>query len=281
MKWLCDRCGHPHDNNTPPCNECGHNTFIKEVERKEPEDDQPATTTQWVCPECGREHPKHSPPCSRCAHPSLKRETIQLDDSDLSAPSYRELVGLRHLVAAVIAVALVGVLGLAAAGAISIPGFAGGSGGSGDVPTVQNVPGNATTFEGVALADVEASYVAVVNDNRTEDGLPELQRTDRLDELATFANQRRVKQQEGDGPVPSRGLRSLGDDSCRFRTVIWFRTVSGSLIGANNETASEAGRRIARSRFEQAGPLLTGVEHLGVDVHVGPSGFYYVTQIAC
>lgn len=278
MNWLCQRCGHPHEYNTPPCNECGHRSFVKEVEQKAPEDEGPATTTQWVCPDCGREHPTNSPPCSRCAHPTLEEETIEFDDEEFTAPSYRELADVRYVVAGVVAVALLGAVLLGAAGVLSIPGFGGETG---SIPTLQNVPGDATTADGIALADVETSYLAAINDNRTAAGRAELQRSDRLDEIATFANQRRVKQREGGGDVPDTQLGSLLDEPCPSPTIIQFQLPSASLLESDDEAAGEAARRIARFRFEEVDNSLPDAKRVGLDVHAAPSGRYYVTQLTC
>jgi len=84
MEWRCEWCGKPHEENDPPCDNCGHGSFEKAVVRRQsPEANN--STVVWVCTECGREHTKNSPPCSRCNNATLEREEKTLSDEDLTA----------------------------------------------------------------------------------------------------------------------------------------------------------------------------------------------------
>jgi len=87
MEWRCEWCGKPHEENDPPCDNCGHGSFEKAVVRRTDlsESDAEASTVVWVCTECGREHTRNSPPCSRCNNATLEREKKTLSDDDLTA----------------------------------------------------------------------------------------------------------------------------------------------------------------------------------------------------
>ena len=70
MEWRCEWCGKPHEENDPPCDECGHGSFERAVVPTGPEGD--GETLLWICPECGREHVRNNPPCSRCGNMTLE-----------------------------------------------------------------------------------------------------------------------------------------------------------------------------------------------------------------
>ena len=89
MEWRCEWCGKPHENDDPPCDNCGHGSFERAVVPRpdlgeEVEGDDPDSTTVWVCTSCGREHTKHSPPCSRCGNATLERTRKRVDESNLT-----------------------------------------------------------------------------------------------------------------------------------------------------------------------------------------------------
>lgn len=86
MEWRCEWCGKPHDEDDPPCDNCGHGSFERAVVRQTDlsAGTDPDTMTVWVCTACGREHPKHSPPCSRCNNATLERREKRVDESNLT-----------------------------------------------------------------------------------------------------------------------------------------------------------------------------------------------------
>jgi hypothetical protein len=85
MEWRCEWCGKPHDEDDPPCDNCGHGSFERAVvQRTDLADSDPDTTTVWECTACGREHPKNSPPCSRCNNATLERREKRVDESNLT-----------------------------------------------------------------------------------------------------------------------------------------------------------------------------------------------------
>lgn len=84
MEWRCEWCGKPHDENDPPCDNCGHGTFEKAVVRGPPSTSGPDSTVVWVCTACGREHTKNSPPCSRCNNATLERQRKEITEENLT-----------------------------------------------------------------------------------------------------------------------------------------------------------------------------------------------------
>ncbi|MFC7058003.1 hypothetical protein [Halovenus salina] len=80
MEWRCEWCGKPHEEDDPPCDNCGHGQFEKAVVRQTDlsEEGSQEATIVWVCPDCGREHPKHAPPCSRCGNPTQRNSANML-----------------------------------------------------------------------------------------------------------------------------------------------------------------------------------------------------------
>lgn len=211
MEWRCEWCGKPHEKDDPPCDNCGHGTFEKAVvQQTDLTVDGPETTLVWVCTECGREHTKHSPPCSRCGSPSLEKREQGVDDDELTAPGYLDLLTPRYLAVLGAVVVLVAVLALGFAGIIDLPGM-----GHSDVPEVENVPGNETTASnGVSLAVVEESFVERLNDERSEAGIATLDRDNRLDEIARFGNQQLVTADVAGGTVDEGRVEELILEQC-------------------------------------------------------------------
>jgi hypothetical protein len=271
MDWRCEWCGKPHAENDPPCDNCGHGTFERAVVPVADDGEGVGSkSTVWVCTECGREHTKHTPPCSRCGNEELVRQRQEVDDEELVAPGYLDLVTPRYVLAlvGVLAVAAVFVLGLA--GVISVPGF------GNSVPGVANVPGNATAADTVSLSDVEAGYLGALNDRRGGDAAA-LSRNDRLDEVAAFVNQRVVKSRYGDGQLPSRErIGELIGGSCERGATL----STGSVRPGPDATAGD----ITTALIEEGG-ISTDVRpeatRIGIDTHTAPDGTVYLTQIIC
>jgi hypothetical protein len=83
MEWRCEWCGKPHEEDDPPCDNCGHGKFERAVVRQGSSSNS-GSTVVWVCTDCGREHTKHSPPCSRCNNATLERQEKTISDADLT-----------------------------------------------------------------------------------------------------------------------------------------------------------------------------------------------------
>jgi len=257
MEWRCEWCGKPHEEDDPPCDNCGHGKFEKAVVRQTDlaGEEGPETTLVWVCTDCGREHPKNAPPCSRCGNTKLEKQRQRVDDNDLSAPGYLDLVTPRYLAAVGVTLVVAAVFVLGVAGVVDLPGF-----GQGGVP------------------DVDA---ASLNERLREQGDGDLERNDRLDEIATWVNQQSIKSQAADGQrVDGDRLGDLLFDECRTvdrDTNQQFLFVD---IG-ENETATAVGERLAARMLEndRFGP--TDTENaFGVDVHY-LDGQLYVRQFVC
>jgi hypothetical protein len=268
-KWICAWCEKPHDRNDPPCDNCGHHKFEKAVVPVAPESTDHDREPVWVCPECGRQHQKNSPPCSRCGHASLERR-IPDDDGfaeELGGTSYFDVLEPIYLVAIVFAVVAGGALLLGLLGVISLPGM------GGDSLAVSNVPGNATTAEGLSLAEVEEQYVVVANEQLTQD--TQLTRNDRLDDVARFYNQRRVKAAYGDGSVPNdERLREAIGDACGSQPgYLPFDVFRDGGLSAFESERAVAERLVGDSPPEGSS--------LGIDVHALPDGGLSVTYFVC
>ena len=272
MEWRCEWCGKPHDENDPPCDNCGHGTFEKAVVPVADSESELGTeATVWVCTECGREHTKHTPPCSRCGNEKLVRQHQEVDDAELTAPGYLDLLTPRYVLGLVAVLALAALFVLGLTGVIALPGFGNA------VPDVSDVPGSDTAIDGVTLSDVETAYLARINDERTGANASELASDDRLDEVATFVNQRVVKTQYADGSLPERErIAELVAGSCQGGATLQ----TGAVAVGVDDTASDVAAALAESNSLSTA-FRSDVTKIGVDVHAAPDGTVVLTQIAC
>lgn len=273
MEWRCEWCGKPHEEDDPPCDNCGHGSFEKAVvQQTDLSEDGPEATTVWVCTECGREHPKHSPPCSRCGNATLERAESRVDESELSAPGYRDLLTPLYALALAGVLVLAVVFALGATGVVDVPGFP-----DNGVPTVENVPGNATHAGNVSLAAVEDAYVETVNDQRETDGVARLERTSGLDEVATFYNQRAVKSVENNSTIVSEErIGNLLSGKCNSQATSGFGSVRQN--GSSDPTA--LGTRFATQlQRAELGPDQSATK-IGVDAH-SVADRLYLSYIIC
>ncbi len=271
MEWRCEWCGKPHAEDDPPCDNCGHGTFERAIVREAPGSD---STTLWVCTACGREHPKHNPPCSRCGNPTLERRERTVDEADVTAPSYLDLLTPRYALGFVAAIVLGTVLLLGLAGIVDLPGL-----GDEPVPEVTDVPGNADSIDGVATAAIEAGYLDRFNERRSTAGASQLERHERLDAIATFYNQRRVTRDfSGEQLPPSEQLNDLLEGPCRSEVGIVPLTVSLP----DDDTAAAIGRTLAdTNEADDPAQLPAELGRTGLDVHAAPDGSLYLTQFTC
>ena len=273
MDWRCEWCGKPHEEDDPPCDNCGHSSFEKAVVRQtDPADSSgPESTIVWVCTECGRNHTKHSPPCKRCGNNKLVREEQFVDDEELAAPSYLDLLTPRYVLGLVVVLALAGVFVGGLTGVIDVPGF------GNEVPDVENVPGDADAAGEMDLSAVESSYLDAVNDARANGSNGDVSREDRLDEVATFVNQRFVKSEYGDGSPPPRDrVEELVGDSCTGGFSVEFDTVQSG----DYETATALGEAFA-SETADSEIRASSVTTVGIDTHTAPDGTVFLTQVVC
>jgi hypothetical protein len=275
MEWRCEWCGKPHEENDPPCDNCGHGKFEKAVvQQTDLSADGPESTIVWVCQECGREHPKHSPPCSRCGGGPLERQEKGVDAAELEAPGYLELLTPKYAAALGVVLLFAAIFGLGLIGVIDLPGM-----GTAGVPTVEDVPGNESTAgDNISLRSLESEYTDTLNDRRTEGGAEAVRRNGKLDDIATFYNQRWVKSEYGDSSIPTDRVRDLVDKECEAEPYLNRFQVPQS----EYQDAEAPGQSIATARIEESPDLLSlSVEYTGIDMHAGPDGRLYVTQILC
>ncbi|MXV64354.1 hypothetical protein GS429_20240 [Natronorubrum sp. JWXQ-INN-674] len=164
MKWRCTWCGKPHEENDPPCDNCGHNKFEKAIVREGEGEQEPGTGddtaagtvdtgTQymWVCDDCGRQHMRNNPPCSRCGSHDLEKIEQRYDDIDreLETPSWFEVAKpytpIFVVIGLVVALFATGIIPLSV-----LPGLG--------EPSPPDAPGEGTEAAGI---DLEATESAV------------------------------------------------------------------------------------------------------------------------
>jgi uncharacterized Zn finger protein len=277
MEWRCEWCGKPHEENDPPCDECGHGEFEEAVVRVETGTVETGTTYVWSCEECGRNHPKHSPPCSRCGHMHLEKQEQAFDESELQAASYLDM-GKEYIAASV---ALVVVVALVAAGVIPVPGLGGDD--------LSDVPGEAELSNGHNLSVAESEITARINEHRAEEDLSPL-RTDRdLDAVAERHNKLLVAERYGDRESESlrESYQQVGyecsRDPVREVGVVPVREEESPLQSYDDESEFATAVSWEFTRGDGRGEGLFGPdrETVGVDVHVAPDGAVFVTVTAC
>ncbi len=272
-EWRCEWCGKPHEENDPPCDNCGHGSFERAVvPRTDLAEGGREPTLVWVCTECGREHPKNAPPCSRCGNGTLEKRRQKIDESELAAPGYRELLtpGYAAALAAVALVAVVFALGLA--GVISLPG-AGGDG----LAVEGTVPGNATDAGGTDLAAIEQAYLTTLADRQPAAGL---ERSGTLDELATYANQQRLAwlvDPEAPTAERSRSFFTELDERLTETCSTGGTQLAGSVdYGPGEDPAALADRLVAAVGDDDPAEAAT----VGIDLHAF-DGRIYIWQLSC
>ena len=278
MQWRCEWCGKPHEENDPPCDNCGHGTFEKAVVRQtDLGDGESDPALVWVCTECGREHPKNAPPCSRCGSVSLEKRRQEIDESELTAPGYLELVTPRYLAAVGAVLVLAAVFALGVTGVVDLPGF-----GSSGVPAVENVPGNATYAGDVPLAAVEDEFASGLIARYGSEG-GDMTRDGDLDAVARYLNQQAVKRAVGDStttPTVEDSVREVANDACgRTRPI----PLGPYTMDVEQETAaaSALGQSLLEEYRNRVEPSADADAQLGVDIHEGPDGDLWLLVVIC
>ena len=277
--WVCTECGREHTKHSPPCSRCNNATL--ERQEKTISDDELTqrpgessaqrgtvreTTTVWTCTQCGREHARHTATCNNCGNADLEETEKRISESETAIPSYLDLVTPQYALAlgAVLLIAAVAILGFA--GVIDVPFISNG------VPDVENVPGSADDTEsGVALADVESEFVDRINEQRESENVGALSRPNRLDEIAEFANQQRVKAELADGGgVNDQRVDELLSESCRTGWSI-HRTAP---VVAGDDASTLAEKLLADGVL--ADPLVTDstLDIVGLDIHAADGQLY-------
>ncbi len=289
MKWRCTRCGKPHAEDDPPCDECGHNAFEKAIVRVDETDDDrdgersgsdpiPTGTVEtgpeyvWACTNCGREHVRNAPPCSRCGNPDLERveRTYEDVERDLETPSWFEVARPYLPLFAVIGI----VVALFATGIVSpsvLPGIG--------PPSPPDAPGQADEAAGL---DLEATAAAV--HDRLED---ERDRSDSrtYDEgLAAYAEyyNRMLVAVEFDDAEPDAPDPNAFDHGCGGAQVVTAQSTLTELTVDEYEDERAFGDAIAEALLAEYGEdMRSGFDAEGIDVHVAPNDAVYVFYSAC
>ena len=273
MEWRCEWCGKPHEENDPPCDNCGHGKFEEAVVRQtDLGDGDSDPTLVWVCIECGREHPKNSPPCSRCGAHSLEKRRQEIDEADLTAPGYLDLVTPQYLAAVAVALVLATVFVLGVTGIVDVPGFGGPA-----VPDVENVPGNATHTGEIPFTAVEEELTATVNDRRDGD---QVGRDGDLDAVARYLNQQAVRSgyvSGADDPTIDSSVQEVLSDSCSTRPLL-----GGPVqYDGGGSTAAETADGLVAAYTDRIGSVDTVGDSVGVDVHEAPDGSLWLYLVSC
>lgn len=296
MKWRCSWCGKPHEDNDPPCDNCGHHEFEKAVVPMAPEADAAdATSHVWVCTECGNDHPKHTPPCDRCGNATLERRELTYDEDEVldemlggesSGPSadvgYLDVLDAK-LAAGFLAVgALVLVLALGFLGVVSVPGL--------DIGPAEEItaPGNDTQVGHISLQAVETEYVSQLNAQREANGYEPLSVDEDVTLAASNVNKQRVRAVfVGEETPTENDLHTQVADSCgssveaRAFELPTGAMPGGSITGYDSEAA--VGEALLDQRITNGPIQYQEAERnvIGVDVHVGPNDRVYVLQVVC
>ncbi|MFC7075984.1 hypothetical protein [Haloarcula halophila] len=287
MKWRCEWCGKPQEENDPPCDNCGHGTFEKAVKPMGPERTDEESTpggSVWVCQDCGRQHQRNSPPCRRCGGADFEREAVaDTDPLDEIGTGWRDVVEPKYVVGYAVVALLVGVLVLGFLGVVSLPG-AGGQTADGPPPAIPDAPGAGDSVDGLDIAAVEDAYTATYNERRVGGGAGELTRNGSVDRAAAYYNKATVDARYGDGDPPSREAFDRFPLACERPTVVGYQVAYDRTGTALSSFADESalGSALADRYVERGAPYRSATAGtIGVDIHVAPDGRVFVTHVLC
>jgi hypothetical protein len=278
MEWRCTWCGKPHEDNDPPCEECGHHKFERAVQQVNTET-VAGQEYVWVCTACGRYHQKHSPPCSRCGNVDLEKQEPDYSDlEEIGSTSYLDILEPKYAIG-YLAVAVLGIVLIAGfTGIIALPGI----GGPPEPPTA---PGQADTYANVSLDAVEAAYVMDANRNREAASTAPLENPAALEDAATAFNRERViATVENESGPSTREVVSRYEPDCRGELTLATPEAPPVWVFDVEDTATAAG---TATNLQETFPVTTaglddpGTVALGMDIHVGPDEMVYLTLLRC
>ena len=274
MEWRCAWCGKPHEENDPPCDNCGHNKFERAVEQMAPEETDGPSEPVWVCTECGRQHTKNSPPCKRCGNVHLEKRQPDWDDlDDLGETSYLDVLEPRYVAGYLLAAVLGVVQILGYTGVITLPGTG--------RPPIPDAPGEGEQVGDLSLSAVESAYLEQLNERRDEAGVAPLSNDSDLEWYAAYVNKRTVANATGDTRAVSRQEFQRVTDYCQGQPAVDRYPVfsTGAVEGFTNESALAA--TLIESWQNRQAALDETRERIGVDVHVAPNDGIFVTVAVC
>jgi len=305
--WACSECGRTHQRNNPPCSRCGAMSFERERrvydgtgtdwdgsadEGSGGRDDRDTTAetageaqpdsrtmTSWICTDCGRQHTRNNPPCSRCGGMEFERHEQRFDDAETATVGWLEVVDAKVVLGFAGALVMLALLVGPALGLFTLPGTG--------PPTVEDVPGEDEQVGGVALADVERSFVADLGERQAAG--TDLAYDDGLSAMAAYTNRRVVKSVYADGNPPSREEIEdafPGVEACSEQVAVDTFDAGGSVGGTPADSFDSADAMAAALvdayLAENGGGSVQATDGFGAaDVHVGPDGRVFVTVVVC
>ncbi|MFP8954898.1 hypothetical protein ACLI4Z_18340 [Natrialbaceae archaeon A-arb3/5] len=279
MKWRCTWCGKPHEENDPPCDNCGHNVFEEAVVRadEEPSDSRTVdtgTTYVWKCRNCGREHVKNNPPCSRCGNPELeKTEQLYADvDQELETSSWLEVAKPYTPIFVLVGV----VIALFATGIIS-PSMLPGIG----TPSPPDAPGDGSQAAGIDLEAAEDEIHQRLESERAAAGADSRAYDEGLAAYAAYQNHAAAAIEYEDAEPESVELSEF-DPDCGDQPVVVPLSLSESVLeSADDET--ELAEQVATALLdsERGDDVRAGYGAEGVDLYSTPDDVVYVFYLTC
>ena len=281
MDWRCEWCEKRHTENDPPCDNCGHGTFVEAGPEVEEEEEVLPGGTVWVCQDCGRTHQRHSPPCKRCGGADLERRATAdvSDPMDDIGTRWRDVLEPRYVAGYAVVAVLLGLIVASTLGVITLPGV-----GTAPDLTVPDAPGEAETVGNLSLSAAEDAYVTQLNERRTGEGADAVTRNASADEAAAYYNKGLVAAATGDADQPDPDAVSRVSAGCENPVIVSYRVApdrTGQPVSEfDNETALATAlvdSYVERGVSFRAAP--TGI--VGVDIHVAPDDTVFVTHVLC
>jgi len=278
MEWRCEWCEKPHEENDPPCDNCGHGSFEKAVTQVNHEVVPGGTV--WVCQDCGRSHQRHSPPCKRCggADLQLREGPPETDPLDEIGTGWRDVIEPKYVAGYAAVAVLLSVLLLSVVGVISLPTLGGPSG----PPPVPDAPGSADSVAGLSLAEVEDAYITELNERRENEGASVLARNATGDEAAAYYNKATVAAAAGEGDGPDSEAFGRFGLPCDRPSVVSYRVAPERAGQPTDEFENETALATALvDSYVERGNAFRDGDTVGVDVHVATDDTVFVTYVVC
>lgn len=274
MKWRCEWCDKPHEENDPPCDSCSHGSFERAVV-PEYETVETGTSYVWACSNCGREHVKNSPPCSRCGEPELERAEPSYEnvERDLDVPGYLAFAKPYAPVFVVLAI----VVGLFATGVVPLsilPGIG--------PPSPPDAPGESTEAGGLDFATVEGAVHDRLEEERRAAGDSPRSSDDGLADYAEYENRRYVIATYADADPPDApDWTEFGTGCDRRPSFAPPEFFDGTIAEYDDEgtLATDIANALLESRF--SANVRTGFGAEGIDLHADPDGAIYAFYATC
>ncbi|WP_336337291.1 toprim domain-containing protein [Haloarcula brevis] len=282
MKWRCEWCGKPHEENDPPCDNCGHGTFEEAVTQVNHEVVEGGP--RWVCLDCGRQHQKNSPPCKRCGGSNFERRTGPPEDDPLDdiKTGWLDVLEAKYVLGYVAVALVLGVLLLGLVAGVPLPGFAADT--PAGPPQTASPAGSGDTVGPLSLAAVEQRYLDVYNARRSGVGGGTVARNGSLDDAAAYYNKGRVDARYDNAEPPTREGVTRFPLPCDRPVVVSYEVAYDRTPQSLDQFESETALATALvdSYFERGNRIYAAEGGLvGLDIHVGPDERVFVTYVLC